>query len=300
MDKRARYLRQQAELGGAEVVLDLDGPAPRRLGDTRSEGLGAGPGPDRPEEGVPVFSSAPEPISRASPRRRVAEAPSGSPSRRTDPPSTRHWSHSLPPIPGPGLTVHPPQVPLLGDPISACESLEAVAGIISGCRLCPLCEGRSNTVPGEGNPRATLMCIGEGPGANEDAQGRPFVGAAGKLLDQILAAIECPRETVFIANIVKCRPPQNRKPLPDEAAACLPYLHRQIALVRPTVLLAMGGTAAEYLLGVKQSLGALRGAVHRYGEIPVVVTYHPAALLRNPNWKKPTWDDVRVAKQLLG
>jgi len=196
--------------------------------------------------------------------------------------------------------VQPPVPSLIGDAVSGLASLEEVAARISGCRLCPLCEGRSNTVPGEGNPRATLMCIGEGPGANEDAQGRPFVGAAGKLLDQILAAIECPRETVFIANIVKCRPPQNRKPLPDEAAACLPYLHRQIALVRPKVLLAMGGTAAEHLLGVKQSLTALRGQVHRYGEIPLVVTYHPAALLRNPNWKKPTWDDVRVARQLLG
>ncbi len=284
LDKRARYLQQQVELGGAEVV--LGGSATRRLGDTRNEGLGAEDGPDRLLEGAGASGSGPL-TSRESPSRRVAESP------------TRHWSHSLPPIPGPGLTVHPPQVALLGDPISASGSLEAVAEIISGCRLCALCEGRTNTVPGEGNPRATLMCIGEGPGANEDAQGRPFVGAAGKLLDQILAAIECPRETVFIANIVKCRPPQNRKPLPDEAAACLPYLHRQIALVRPRVLLAMGGTAAEYLLGVKQSLGALRGAVHRYGEIPLVVTYHPAALLRNPNWKKPTWDDVRVARQLL-
>lgn len=258
-DKRARYLAQQAELGGAEVVLDSPVPPP--------------PSPLSP----PASGSlAPSP---------VAEPPK--------------WRKDAPPIPGPGLSVRPPEVTLLDDPAGQLASLEEVAGRISGCRRCPLCEGRTNTVPGEGNPRAALMCIGEGPGANEDAQGRPFVGAAGKLLDQILAAIECPRETVFIANIVKCRPPQNRKPLPDEAAACLPYLHRQIALVRPRVLLAMGGTAAEHLLGVKQSLGALRGQVHRYGEIPVVVTYHPAALLRNPNWKKPTWDDVRIARQLL-
>jgi DNA polymerase len=143
------------------------------------------------------------------------------------------------------------------------------------------------------------MCVGEGPGAKEDETGRPFVGAAGQLLDQILSAIECPRESVYIANIVKCRPPQNRKPLPDEAQACLPYLHRQIALIRPKVLVALGGTAAEWLLGVKKSLGDLRGKVHRYGSIPLVVTYHPAALLRNPHWKKPTWDDVRIARQLL-
>lgn len=209
------------------------------------------------------------------------------------------WRKDAPPIPGPGLTVAPPAITLLGDEITRAETLEEVAALITGCERCRLCQGRTHTVPGEGNPRARLMCIGEGPGANEDETGRPFVGAAGKLLDQILGAIDCPRESVFIANIVKCRPPQNRKPLPDEATACLSYLHRQIALVQPTVLLAMGGTAAEWLLGVKRSLGDLRNQVHRYGSIPLVVTYHPAALLRNPNWKKPTWDDVRIARQLL-
>ncbi len=183
--------------------------------------------------------------------------------------------------------------------LAAVQSLEAVAGLISGCTRCPLCEGRTQTVPGEGNPTATLMCVGEGPGQKEDESGRPFVGAAGQLLDQILGAIDCPRTSVYIANIVKCRPPKNRKPLPDEATACLPYLHRQIALVRPKVLLALGGTAAEWLLGTRQSLGSLRGRVHRFAGIPLVVTYHPAALLRNPNWKKPTWDDVRIARQLL-
>jgi DNA polymerase len=143
------------------------------------------------------------------------------------------------------------------------------------------------------------MLIGEGPGAREDATGRPFVGPAGKLLDEILAAIGISRQSVFIANIVKCRPPQNRKPLPDEVAACLPYIHRQIRLIAPKVIVALGGTAAESLLGVRKSIGELRGAVHTLDGIPVIVTYHPAALLRNPNWKKPTWDDVRIARQLL-
>jgi DNA polymerase len=136
------------------------------------------------------------------------------------------------------------------------------------------------------------MLIGEGPGAR-------FVGPAGKLLDEILAAIGISRQSVFIANIVKCRPPQNRKPLPDEVAACLPYIHRQIRLIAPKVIVALGGTAAESLLGVRKSIGELRGAVHTLDGIPVIVTYHPAALLRNPNWKKPTWDDVRIARQLL-
>ena len=115
----------------------------------------------------------------------------------------------------------------------------------------------------------------------------------------MIGSIGLAREAVYIANVVKCRPPQNRKPLPEEAAACLPYLHRQIALVKPRVLVALGGTAAEALLGVHQALGALRGRVHHYDDIPLVVTYHPAALLRNPNWKRPTWDDIRIARQLL-
>jgi DNA polymerase len=143
------------------------------------------------------------------------------------------------------------------------------------------------------------MVIGEGPGANEDEQGRPFVGRAGDLLNEILAAIGCPRETVYIANIVKCRPPQNRNPETDEIVECLPYLHRQIALVKPKVILAMGGVAACTLLEYRGSLGSLRNKVHTFRGIPLVVTYHPAALLRNPNWKKPTWDDVRIARRLL-
>jgi DNA polymerase len=188
---------------------------------------------------------------------------------------------------------------ILGDPLGEAAGLDAVAGLIAVCRKCALCDTRSRTVPGEGDPAARLMLVGEGPGATEDQTGRPFVGQAGLLLDKILEAIECPRPMTFIANIVKCRPPQNRKPLPDEMAACLPYLHRQIALVKPKVLIALGSTAAEGMLGVRKSLGELRGKVHRWNGIPLVVTYHPAALLRNPNWKKPTWDDVRIARQLL-
>jgi DNA polymerase len=286
-DKLARYLRQQAELGGAEVVLS----ATRRLDDSSAEGS-ADVRSSRPAAEPPT--STPVQLDEPAPA-----PPNLPPSRRAAEPSMDKWRKDAPPIPGPGLTVVPPAVTLLGDEITRAESLAEVAGLIRGCERCRLCQGRTNTVPGEGNPRARLMCIGEGPGATEDETGRPFVGKAGSLLDQVLAAIDCPRETVFIANIVKCRPPQNRKPLPDEATACLSYLHRQIALVQPTVLLALGGTAAEWLLGVKRSLGDMRNQVHRYGNIPLIVTYHPAALLRNPNWKKPTWDDVRIARQLL-
>jgi DNA polymerase len=190
-------------------------------------------------------------------------------------------------------------VPGLLEASNGWESLDAVAAAVRDCRKCFLCQGRTQTVPGEGNPGARLLCVGEGPGETEDRTGRPFVGKAGELLTSILAAIELPRETVYIANVVKCRPPQNRKPTPDEMAACLPYLRQQIQLIRPRVILAMGATAAEGLLGAKSSLGELRNKVHRFDGVPLIVTYHPAALLRNPNWKKPTWDDVRIARQLL-
>lgn len=292
--ERERYLRQQIELGGAELYRTAPSP-------TVVPPDSAAPEPSPELEASLVASSTDPPAPPESP----ATAPGSevnAPSRRTDPlpPGASRWMKDLPPIPGAGLTVHPPEAALLGDGLGGLERLEQVAALIGGCRKCVLCEGRKHTVPGEGNPEARLMCIGEGPGATEDETGRPFVGAAGQLLDRMLAAIDCPRETVFIANIVKCRPPQNRPPLPDEAEACLPYLHRQIALVRPTVLLALGGSAASYLLGAKGTLGSMRGKIHRYAGIPLVVTYHPAALLRNPNWKKPTWDDVRIAKQLLG
>ena len=304
-DRTVRYLRQQVELGGPELYL-ADAPP-----------LGGSPHPERAEAEAalqvepgllpgaqtevrapattPVFRGEP-PQAGDLPSRRAAEPPS----QPLTESSMSKWKKDAPAIPGPGLSVVPPDLGLLGDEVFRLESMDALTDMIRSCRKCRLCEGRTNTVPGEGNPAARLMCVGEGPGAKEDETGRPFVGAAGQLLDQILAAIECPRESVYIANIVKCRPPQNRKPLPDEAAACLPYLHRQIALVRPKVLVALGGTAAEWLLGVRKSLGELRGQVHRYAGIPLVVTYHPAALLRNPNWKKPTWDDVRIARQLLG
>jgi DNA polymerase len=216
------------------------------------------------------------------------------------PAPSRKWAKDLPPIPERGLTVPTPaEGDLFKSDLLATASLDAVATMVRACTKCGLHVGRTQAVPGEGPVDARLMVVGEGPGQQEDETGRPFVGRAGQLLDDILASIECPRPTVFIANIVKCRPPQNRKPMPDEAAACVPYLFRQIGVIRPKVLLALGATAAESLLGVRQSLGSLRNKVHMFHGIPLVVTYHPAALLRNPNWKRPTWDDVRIARQLL-
>ncbi len=209
------------------------------------------------------------------------------------------WRAGAPPIPGPGLAVRSLEASPRKDPLGGLDTLEKLAKRITSTYCCDLCPARTNAVPGEGNAMADLVLVGEAPGATEDETGRPFVGAAGRLLDEILGAVGLARADVFICNVVKCRPPQNRKPLPDEIEACIPYLHRQLAIIQPKVIVTLGGTAAEALLGVKQALGKLRGLVHTYNDIPLVATYHPAALLRNPNWKKPTWDDVRIARQLL-
>lgn len=192
----------------------------------------------------------------------------------------------------------PPKDLFTPDPL-ANASLDDVATMVRACTTCGLCHGRKQAVPGEGAGDARLVVVGEGPGATEDETGRPFVGRAGELLTDILKAISLPRESVFICNIVKCRPPGNRTPQQDEIDACVPYLYRQLAVLKPAVILAMGSTAAGTLLNSKQSLGSMRGLVHEFRGTPLIVTYHPAALLRNPNWKKPTWDDVRIARQLL-
>lgn len=177
-------------------------------------------------------------------------------------------------------------------------SLADVATAVSTCTACPLAAGARQAVPGEGNPEADFVCVGEGPGQHEDETGRPFVGPAGELLTRILAAIEFSREQIYICNVVKHRPPGNRTPAPDEIRACRPFLEQQLGLLRPRVILALGSTAANTLLGTSQSLGSLRGQIHRYHGIPVVVTYHPAALLRNEAWKRPAWQDVQLARRI--
>ncbi|MEK6767680.1 MAG: uracil-DNA glycosylase [Gemmatimonadota bacterium] len=185
------------------------------------------------------------------------------------------------------------------DPVAALPSLEELAKVVDACRKCGLGSTRLHSVPGQGNPHAKLVIVGEAPGATEDEKGLAFVGRAGQLLTEILAAIKLTRDDVFICNVLKCRPPQNRDPEPLEVAACSPYLHRQLELIRPKVILAMGKPAAHALLGTNAALGELRQKLHRYRGIPLIVTYHPAALLRNPHWKRPTWDDVRLARSIF-
>ncbi len=179
-------------------------------------------------------------------------------------------------------------------------ALESIRDDIGDCTRCALHKGRNRIVFADGSATARLMFVGEGPGADEDAQGLPFVGRAGQLLNNMIAAMGLKREEVYIANVVKCRPPNNRTPEPAEANTCSPFLFRQIDVVRPEVLVALGATAATYLLGQRQPLAALRGRVHSFRGAKLIVTYHPAFLLRDPRQKKEAWADLQIAMRELG
>lgn len=290
-DALRRYLEQRKELGETELVLDtlsveeamrilgaaLTSPPPEAepSGDWRAAIRAAGGAPvARPSIGTPAI---PESASTAARRPEIA-APVDAPD---------------------GLVVGTASRAQFDDSVAKLASLEMIAQAVAACTKCPLYSTATNPVPGTGNPNADFMCVGEAPGASEDAQGVPFVGQAGQLLTKILEAIRLRREDVFIANVLKHRPPGNRNPLPEEVTACSPYLVRQIELVKPKVILALGTFAAQTLLETKLTIGRLRGQVHRYYGVPLVVTYHPAALLRNPSWKRPAWEDVQLARRIL-
>ena len=180
------------------------------------------------------------------------------------------------------------------------HALEALAAKIRDCRLCPLSLGRTNAVPGYGPLDPLVLVVGEGPGANEDAEGEPFVGAAGQYLDKWLAAIGLSRETnAFIANIVKCRPPGNRDPKPDEITTCAPYLQQQIELIRPRLILTVGRVATRVLTGVTTGITRIHGTFYEYEGYPVVATFHPSAVLRNPGWRAPVWQDLQAVRDWL-
>ena len=324
-DLLRRYLEQRRDLGETELVLDslsVD-DALALLGAK----AGAPAAREAPREARP--SSRPEPPATADWRQAIRDA-GGAPDRPSRSPAVERGeamprpsdSHNAPPEP-PRDAVHVPttqsdhptaspleDVPaglvvggasraLFDDPAAKLDTLEEIARVVAACTRCPLYATALNPVPGVGNPDADFMCVGEAPGANEDQQGEPFVGQAGQLLNKILAAIDLRREDVFIANVLKHRPPGNRNPMPDEVVACSPYLVRQIELVRPKVILALGTFAAQTLLETKLTIGKLRSQVHRYYGVPLIVTYHPAALLRNPSWKRPTWEDVQLARRIL-
>ena len=289
MDAREKlrvYLEQRRELGESELVLDS------MTVDEALRTLGA--------VGRKERAGKPTPRDLASQQsgdwRTVLEANLGTPAIGATP------APQNPPVvaePSAGINVEGENDELFNTDIMRLSSLKTIAKAVEACTRCPLYKTATHGVPGEGDPKAKLVCVGEAPGASEDETGRPFVGAAGQLLTKILAAVDLTREEVFITNVVKHRPPGNRNPTPGEIEACSPYLVSQLELIKPKVIVAFGTFAAQTLLNSKTPIGKLRGEVHRYHGIPLVVTYHPAALLRNPSWKRPTWEDVKLARRIL-
>jgi len=303
-----RYLEQRRELGESELVLDslqVD-DVMRMLGAVGSQR--AEPRKSSPRELAEEISGDNVQDWRTSLRQAGVNVDAPVPSTRYafDPKSLE--PEASPPVPTAnpidmafkkGIVVGNEEAELIPGEIEKLDSLEEIAKKVKKCTRCPLYETATQAVPGEGNPKAELVCVGEAPGAKEDETGRPFVGQAGQLLTKILAAIDLTREQVFICNVLKHRPPGNRNPRPEEVEACSPYLIRQLELIKPKVIVAFGTFAAQTLLNSKTPIGQLRGFVHKYHGIPLVVTYHPAALLRNPAWKRPTWEDVKLARRIL-
>lgn len=191
-----------------------------------------------------------------------------------------------------------PAAPASAEAWMGARTLDELNAQICTCMKCPLGATRTKFVFGTGNASSRVVFIGEAPGADEDAQGEPFVGRAGQLLNKILEAVQLKREDVYICNILKCRPPNNRAPLPEESESCTPYLMKQLDVIKPQFIICLGRTAAQWLLQTNDSLGAMRGRVHDYRGMKLIVTYHPAALLRNPDWKRPTWEDMKMFKKL--
>jgi uracil-DNA glycosylase family 4 len=322
-DALRRYLEQRRELGESELVLDslsVD-DAMKLLGaakggsrrNTGSNAVPASSAPSTSESGdwrAAVRAAGGEPADRSATAKKAAtEARKPEPAQPTvqAEPSAVHVPSTQTPaapmialadVPA-GLVVGGASRALADDVAAKLVSIQEIANTVAKCTRCSLYASATNPVPGTGNPNADFMIVGEAPGANEDEQGVPFVGQAGQLLTKIIAAINLTRDDVFIANVLKHRPPGNRNPLPEEVQACSPYLVRQIELVRPKVILALGTFAAQTLLETKTTIGKLRGQIHRYYGVPLIVTYHPAALLRNPAWKRPTWEDVQLARRIL-
>jgi uracil-DNA glycosylase family 4 len=301
------YLEQRRDAGERDLVLDqLDvdavlaligaqqasrpadsqpAPAPIRrestapVADWREVLRGSGAAPERTESQQESVTASPAPDSRLQ----------GNAGTDAD-------AAEMPPA---GISVGNADRQLFGGSLGNLQTLDDVAKTIATCTRCPLYATATNPVPGVGSAEAGLMVVGEAPGQTEDETGLPFVGAAGQLLTKILAAVDLKREDVFIVNVLKHRPPGNRNPMPDEVTACSPYLFRQFELIRPKAILALGTFAAQTLLETKLTIGKLRSHVHKFHGVPLIVTYHPAALLRNPSWKRPTWEDVQLVRRIL-
>jgi DNA polymerase len=308
-DQLRAYVEYLRDLGIHDLYRTGEPLAPEDLAALLAEFAPAPPPPAKPAPKTGAPSTAPLAMGGT-----PTDASPFGPPKRTQSPETLNLTPTPEPIPPPRpsfLEVPVPRpksfddlAPLPTTIIPADErpaALAAIRALIGDCTRCPLAyAGRRNIVFGDGDPNARLMFVGEGPGADEDTSGVPFVGKAGQLLNNMIAAMGLRRDQVYIANIVKCRPPANRTPEPVEANTCSPFLLQQIDVVRPEVIVALGATAATYLLGVKQSLGSLRGAWHSCRGAKVCVTYHPAFLLRDPSQKAEAWKDLQRVMAELG
>ncbi|MFN0099604.1 MAG: uracil-DNA glycosylase family protein [Gemmatimonadaceae bacterium] len=312
-ERLRQYLEQRRELGESEFVLDTlsveDALKVLTLGATPpATPTRAAPGGATSGAAMPGANAMPsEPPARPdSAMRRAAEEAAKDGDWRA---ALRSVNAETPSAPTPSAPT--PQEPVsaeraftigagsAGSGLSHLGDLAAVAAAIATCKGCSLSSTALNHVPGEGNPQARFVVVGEAPGATEDELGRPFVGKSGELLTKILEAIGFKREDVFICNVLKHRPPGNRNPTREEIVACRPFLLRQLELLDAKVILALGTFAAQTLLETDSTIGKLRGIEHTYHGIPLVATYHPAALLRNPSWKRPAWDDVQLARRIF-
>ena len=301
-DRLRQYLEQRREMGESEFVLDslsvedalkvlTAGGAPPATPASGSPGARASDAPPREartagvtEDWRSIVGAPDAPPASAAPKQPPASAASKPPARAAkDAPAAN--ASSVP-------------VEMPADLASA-KSIAEVAACIAACKRCSLSATALNHVPGEGNPEAKFVVVGEAPGATEDELGRPFVGKSGDLLTKILDAIGFKREDVFICNVLKHRPPGNRNPTPDEVVACSPFLLKQLELLSPKVILSLGNFATQTLLETEEGITKLRGVEKSYHGIPLVATFHPAALLRNPNLKRAAWEDVQLARRIF-
>ncbi len=248
--------------------------------------------------GLPASPEAPP---MAAPEKQAAAGPARESGERLEMPKFELPARAPAPAPAQAPAPRAPQFEVPDDPAERIARLDALCARVQACTACPLHEKRTQTAFSRGNPRAEILFVGEGPGAEEDAQGVPFVGKAGQLLDKMITAMGFDPSEVYICNVVKCRPPDNRTPEPEEMAACAAYMHEQIALVAPKVMVALGGTATRGLLGTTEGITRLRGKWKLYrASIPVMPTFHPAYLLRNDAAKRDVWADLKSVLQQIG
>lgn len=292
------WVRQQRELG-REWYLDEGTPAPQEPENSPAETVTPAPNTPAARHSAPAALSAPAPAPAAADKaaREADFARECEAFVRDTVARVARERDAQPQADIFSAAAAAPAPPRLSRDEKA-AALAELAAEVAPCARCKLAATRTQTVFGTGAPDAGIVFVGEAPGRDEDAQGEPFVGRAGQLLNEILKAIGLRRDEVYICNILKCRPPDNRDPEADEVEQCEPYLKRQLAVIEPAVICCLGRHAAHTLLRTNASLNALRERAHFYGDVPVVVTYHPAALLRNPHWKRPTWDDVRKLRAL--